>query len=350
MDYFTLFGLPASYTLSLEQLAVRYQDLQRQYHPDKFASAPAAEQLAAVQYSATINQAWQTLRHPLTRAEYLLSLHDFDLASEQHTVRDTAFLMEQLELREELDEMAMIQMTSSQSTAAAVALEELGYEVGATMTVAGATPGSHAEGLVEEGDVLQAITTPDGVRHEVDRPSVPFALPKTLPPETPVTLELLRNGETAQVDMRTHKPEGAGADFEGSRFGIYLTTDVDLPVDVTIHLEHVGGPSAGLMFALGIIDKFTGGESTGGAIIAGTGAIGFDGTVEPICGIVQKMYGSKRDGAQWFLAPKSNCDEVAGNVPDGLEVWPVGTLSEARDAVNAISAGATVNHPTCEAE
>ena len=101
MDYFTLFGLPASYTLSLEQLAVRYQDLQRQYHPDKFASAPAAEQLAAVQYSATINQAWQTL----TRAEYLLSLHGFDLASEQHTVRDTAFLMEQLELREELDEI-----------------------------------------------------------------------------------------------------------------------------------------------------------------------------------------------------------------------------------------------------
>jgi molecular chaperone HscB len=87
MDYFTLFGLPASYTLSLEQLAVRYQDLQRQYHPDKFASAPAAEQLAAVQQSATINQAWQTLRHPLTRAEYLLSLHGFDLASEQHTAR-----------------------------------------------------------------------------------------------------------------------------------------------------------------------------------------------------------------------------------------------------------------------
>lgn len=105
MDYFTLFGLPASYTLSLEQLAVRYQDLQRQYHPDKFASAPAAEQLAAVQHSATINQAWQTLRHPLTRAEYLLSLHGFDLASEQHTVRDTAFLMEQLDLREELDEI-----------------------------------------------------------------------------------------------------------------------------------------------------------------------------------------------------------------------------------------------------
>ena len=97
MDYFTLFGLPARYQLDTQALSLRFQDLQRQYHPDKFSSGSQAEQLAAVQQSATINQAWQTLRHPLMRAEYLLSLHGFDLASEQHTVRDTAFLMEQLE-------------------------------------------------------------------------------------------------------------------------------------------------------------------------------------------------------------------------------------------------------------
>ncbi|AHJ77085.1 co-chaperone HscB [Kosakonia sacchari] len=109
MDYFTLFGLPADYQLDVQALATRFQDLQRQFHPDRFASRPQAEQLAAVQQSATINQAWQTLRNPLTRAEYLLSLHGFDLASEQHTVRDTAFLMEQLELREELDEIEKAQ-------------------------------------------------------------------------------------------------------------------------------------------------------------------------------------------------------------------------------------------------
>lgn len=95
MDYFTLFGLPARYQIDTQALSLRFQDLQRQYHPDKFANGTQAQQLAAVQQSATINQAWQTLRHPLTRAEYLLSLHGFDLASEQHTVRDTAFLMEQ---------------------------------------------------------------------------------------------------------------------------------------------------------------------------------------------------------------------------------------------------------------
>lgn len=87
MDYFTLFGLPARYQLDTQALSLRFQDLQRQYHPDKFASGSQAEQLAAVQQSATINQAWQTLRHPLMRAEYLLSLHGFDLASEQHTRR-----------------------------------------------------------------------------------------------------------------------------------------------------------------------------------------------------------------------------------------------------------------------
>lgn len=106
MDYFALFGLSAHYQIDTQALLSRFQALQRQYHPDNFASCPASEQLAAVQQSATINQAWQTLRHPLTRAEYLLSLHGFDLANEQHTMRDTAFLLEQLELREELDAIA----------------------------------------------------------------------------------------------------------------------------------------------------------------------------------------------------------------------------------------------------
>ncbi|HEY3984163.1 co-chaperone HscB [Cedecea sp.] len=108
MDYFTLFGLTPGYTLNTELLASRYQELQRQFHPDKYANRPQAERLLAVSQSATINQAWQTLRHPLARAEYILSLNGFDLANEQHTVRDTAFLMEQLDLREELDDIERV--------------------------------------------------------------------------------------------------------------------------------------------------------------------------------------------------------------------------------------------------
>lgn len=103
MDYFTLFGLPQSFEIDAAQLTARFQELQRQFHPDRFASQPERERLQALQQAATINQGYQALRQPLPRAEYLLSLHGFDINNEQHTMRDTTFLMEQLELREELD-------------------------------------------------------------------------------------------------------------------------------------------------------------------------------------------------------------------------------------------------------
>jgi len=83
-------------------LTSRFQDLQRQFHPDRFASQTERGRLIAFQQAATINQAYQMLKHPLKRAEYMLSLYVFNLANEQHTQRDTTFLIEQLELREEL--------------------------------------------------------------------------------------------------------------------------------------------------------------------------------------------------------------------------------------------------------
>lgn len=103
MDYFTLFGLPVHYDVDGSLLLSRYQELQRQFHPDRFATYPERERLLALQQAATVNNAYQSLKHPLKRAEYMLSLHGFDLGNEQHTMRDTAFLMEQLELREQLD-------------------------------------------------------------------------------------------------------------------------------------------------------------------------------------------------------------------------------------------------------
>ncbi|MQL47678.1 co-chaperone HscB [Photorhabdus khanii] len=103
MDYFTLFGLPARYVIDREQLTHCYQELQRQFHPDRFANQPEREKTLALQQAATINDGYQMLKHPLKRAEYMLSLHGFDLANEQHTMNDHIFLMEQLMLREELE-------------------------------------------------------------------------------------------------------------------------------------------------------------------------------------------------------------------------------------------------------
>jgi len=105
------------------------------------------------------------------------------------------------------------------------------------------------------------------------------------------------------------------------------------------------------MFALCIIDKLTPGELTGGQDIAGTGTITGDGTIGPIGGIRQKMYGAVRAGADYFLAPVDNCDEVVGHVPDGLDVFAVTTLDDSLAVLDAVSTGgSTAGLPTCQAK
>jgi Lon-like protease len=94
-----------------------------------------------------------------------------------------------------------------------------------------------------------------------------------------------------------------------------------------------------MMLALGTYDKLTPGALTEGARIAGTGTITADGEVGPIGGIRQKMYGAVGAGADWFLAPASNCDEVVGHIPGGLEVFAVTTLDDALEVVEAVAAG-----------
>ena len=114
---------------------------------------------------------------------------------------------------------------------------------------------------------------------------------------------------------------------------------LSFPFQVQISLDKVGGPSAGMMFSLGIIDTVTPGDLTGGKHIAGTGTISPDGTVGPIGGIGQKMRGARSSGATLFLAPASNCDEVAGHIPAGLQVVRVENLGEARHAVEVAASG-----------
>ncbi|WP_457913684.1 co-chaperone HscB [Candidatus Gillettellia adelgis] len=106
MNYFTLFGLPINYPVDDNQLRSRFQDLQRQFHPDRFVCQPENERLIALQKATAINAAYQTLKHSLKCAEYILSLYGFNLIHEQQTLQDPAFLAEQLELYEELDNIA----------------------------------------------------------------------------------------------------------------------------------------------------------------------------------------------------------------------------------------------------
>lgn len=103
MNYFELFHLAPSFALDTDQLAVQYRQLQQQYHPDRYAAASEAERVQALQQASDVNAAYQTLKDPLSRAEYLLMLQGLDIRGEQQTLQDPEFLMQQLSWREELE-------------------------------------------------------------------------------------------------------------------------------------------------------------------------------------------------------------------------------------------------------
>lgn len=106
MNYFELFGLPSQFILDGSLLSSQFRELQKRFHPDNFASASERDRLLAVQKASQINDAYQILKNPISRAEYMLSENGVDIRAEQQTMQDPMFLMEQMELREELEEIA----------------------------------------------------------------------------------------------------------------------------------------------------------------------------------------------------------------------------------------------------
>lgn len=241
---------------------------------------------------------------------------------------------------QEADEQSAADMNNSQQDAVAAALGQLGIPYQSVLVISGVVAGTPADGLLEAGDeVLRA----DGIAvQQVDE----------------LRAVLLDAGVGASVDLlirrdgveRTVTVVPAASETDGSAaIGVFGGARYeDFPIEVNIQLDNVGGPSAGMMFALGIYDKLTPGELTGGENIAGTGTIVGTGEVGAIGGIIQKMYGARDAGADWFLAPLSNCDEVVGNIPGSLEVFAVSTLDEAIVAIAAIAADETAPLARCE--
>ncbi len=147
--------------------------------------------------------------------------------------------------------------------------------------------------------------------------------------------------ETEKVTVTTRTSDDAGE--KRAVVGISAGTDHTFPFDVDIKLADVGGPSAGLMFALGIYDKLTPGSLTGGEFVAGTGTIDDDGKVGPIGGIEMKTVGARDKGAEYFLTPAENCAAAAKDTPDGLTLVKVGTIDDALDALKDIRADDTAD-------
>ncbi|WP_127793862.1 PDZ domain-containing protein [Agromyces sp. LHK192] len=241
--------------------------------------------------------------------------------------------------QEDRDAQNSAAMVDSQQDAIAAALVELGYDFPREVTVAGILEDSPAEGVLEDDDVIVAV---DGAPvHSIDALRTAIAEHGT---ETPAALTVMRGDTELEVEATPVERDGAVV------LGIGVRMHYEFPIEVTLQLDEVGGPSAGMMFALGITDQLTPGEMTGGEIFAGTGTIDSDGTVGPIGGIRQKLWGAEGAGAEWFLAPSANCAEVVGHVPDGMRVFSIETLDQARDIVETVGEGGDVGaFATCEA-
>ena len=163
----------------------------------------------------------------------------------------------------------------------------------------------------------------------------------TLKPGATASVVVLRNKVSTTVAITLLAP---AAGRTGARLGIIVADTCYAPTfTVKIGLNNeIGGPSAGMMFALGIIQEIGSTDLTGGRFIAGTGTIDLDGAVGPIGGIQLKMIAARRAGATLFLAPAGNCADVRGNIPKGLTVAKVSTLSGALTALEQTKAGKTV--------
>ena len=218
-------------------------------------------------------------------------------------------------------------MTASQDAATTAALGSLGIPV--AVDVAAVSDGSPAQGTLEPGDVLTSV---DGT--PVTSPVQLRRLLGDRPVGEPVRIGLRRGGTPRTVQLVT-----ASSGETPPRPVIGVETDVEYPFTVDIALKEVGGPSAGLMFALGIIDKLGPEQLTGGRYVAGTGEIAPDGVIGPIGGIQQKVVAAGRKGAEVFLVPAANCADAVATAPAGLSLARVGTLDDALAALEAVRGG-----------
>ncbi|MCK8434594.1 PDZ domain-containing protein [Streptomyces sp. D2-8] len=245
------------------------------------------------------------------------------------------------------------EFSQSQESAKVAALKQLDVPVKSWVIVSTVVKGSPAEGKLHAGDVIKAV---DGTA--VKEPADVAKLVTRHKPGQDVRFTIVPAKEQAAAEKEKRTPTGTQditmttttSDDTGEKraiVGISAGTDHTFPFTIDIKLADVGGPSAGLMFALGIYDKLTPGSLTGGSFVAGTGTIDDAGKVGPIGGIEMKTVGARAKGAQYFLTPADNCAAAAKGTPDGLTLIKVGTIQDALGALKDIRSGDTADLPKC---
>jgi Lon-like protease len=231
-----------------------------------------------------------------------------------------------------------VAMVSSQDTAVAAALTELGEKVTPIVEILDVTPGLPAEGKLKVRDVLVKVddTDIDEAQDVVD------AVDKVTAGE-PVTFVVLRNGKRLTVQVTPELVDG------DPRVGITPGVGFDFPFQVSVNIaDNIGGPSAGLMMSLAIYDTLTPGSMTNGQDIAGTGTITPSGKVGPIGGIQQKIAAARDAGAQLFLVPADNCDSIGGVDTGDMRLARATTMHQAVETLADWSQDPNATLPTCE--
>lgn len=245
------------------------------------------------------------------------------------------------------------EFSQSQESAKVAALTELGIPVASRVVVSTVIKDSPAQGKLHAGDVIKAV---DGTA--VKQPEDVAKLVTKNKPGENVTFTVIPAKTAAAAEKAGKQPEGTEkitittkkAPKENRAIvGIQAGTDHTFPFEIDIKLADVGGPSAGLMFSLGIVDKLTPGQLTGGKFIAGTGTIDDQGKVGPIGGINMKLVGARDAGARYFLTPGDNCKAAASDTPSGLTLVKVKTIDDAKKSLEKIRAGDTAGLPSCSA-
>lgn len=231
-----------------------------------------------------------------------------------------------------------VSMLSSQDTAVAAALRDLGFELDPTVEVYSVTEDAPADGVFEVRDRILAV---DG--RSVGEPRDVVEAVQAVEVGEELRFTVLREGERRQLRVAPAMIDGR------SLIGIVPASGFDFPFRVRINIDpRIGGPSAGLMFALAIHDVLTPGSLTGGRRIAGTGSIDAAGQVGPIGGIQQKVVGARRSEAELFLVPEANCADALGVDAGDMRLVRVETMTQAREAIETWVADPAASLPSCE--
>lgn len=235
-----------------------------------------------------------------------------------------------------VSQMNAAQMTGSQDSAVVAAWQLTKPDTKFTLTVEQAVTDS-AKQAFNKGDKLVSIVDADSKSVQITSYKQLREVLEKLTPGKPIKLTVERGSATQEVSVVGAKPEDSSR--KGAMLGITLNVNPPAGHEVTYAVERIGGPSAGMIFALDIAQRLEGKNYAGTTPVAGTGTIDLSGNVGPIGGIKQKMLGAKHEGYKVFLAPAANCADVVGNEPKGMTVIPVSTLSEARAAMQRVAAG-----------